>query len=184
MAVDQVDDNIATLDAESVLFSPDICTTIVVDVQKQSQDTADDSNATSGEDDFPTQLASPATTNSSDTLISSDSSLDSLHNSEEQQGTAELFGNTLPSFKLVGDNIDKSVKPCHETRQSHSNLLHYFHCYAVKDRCDVKGLEDSSTPPREANITAVLPTDSDDSFIRNNMAILFARVVRKHFQVF
>ena len=46
------------------------------------------------------------------------------------------------TFKIVGDNIDKTIRPRQETSQHHTQSLHYFHSFAVKDRCDVSGLED------------------------------------------
>ena len=41
-------------------------------------------------------------------------------------------------FKLVGDNLDKTVKPHYirMNRQNHS--LNYFHAFAVKDRIDLR----------------------------------------------
>ena len=36
----------------------------------------------------------------------------------------------LPTFKIVADNVDKSVRPCEETSESHLQSLHYFHSYA------------------------------------------------------
>lgn len=48
-------------------------------------------------------------------------------------------------FKIVGDNLDKTVKPRH-MRSDHQNVsLHYFHSIAVKDRIDFSNLPD--TPP-------------------------------------
>lgn len=44
---------------------------------------------------------------------------------------------SLPTFKIVGDNIDKTVRPRQETSDSHTKSLHYFHSYAVKDRVGV-----------------------------------------------
>lgn len=47
-----------------------------------------------------------------------------------------LDSDKYPTFKLVGDNVDKYVKPRHETADKHASSLHYFHVFAVKDRCE------------------------------------------------
>ena len=51
------------------------------------------------------------------------------------------------SFKIVGDNLDKYVKPRHETVDHHSLSLHYIHSYAVQDRCSTAGLQDQPCLP-------------------------------------
>ena len=51
-------------------------------------------------------------------------------------------------FKIVGDNIDKTVKPRHETLHQRSQSLHYFHAYAVRDRIDFSFL---SAEPSQLN---------------------------------
>uniref|UniRef100_A0A1X7UEC2 Uncharacterized protein n=1 Tax=Amphimedon queenslandica TaxID=400682 RepID=A0A1X7UEC2_AMPQE len=43
-----------------------------------------------------------------------------------------------PTFKLVGDNVDKFIKPRHETLDRSAKLLHYFHCFAVRDTVNIK----------------------------------------------
>ena len=41
-------------------------------------------------------------------------------------------------FKIVGDNIDKTVRPRHMRSDRQAESLHYFHSYAVKDRVKPK----------------------------------------------
>ena len=41
---------------------------------------------------------------------------------------------TLPTFKLVGDNLDKSVRPRDMRLDNQTQSLHYFHMYGVRDR--------------------------------------------------
>ena len=50
--------------------------------------------------------------------------------------TNDSSGTHLPLYKLVGDNIDKVVKPRHMRIDHQAKSLHYFHSYAVKDRID------------------------------------------------
>ena len=88
----------------------------------------------------------------------------------------------LTTFKIVGDNIDKSVKPRHETSQDHTKSLHYFHSFAVRDRQDVTHIEDFPCLPDKDNIDVniILPSEEDKENIMNNMAILMGRVIQKH----
>ena len=74
----------------------------------------------------------------------------------------------LPTFKLVGDNIDKTVRPTIETSEHHTQCLHYFHGYAVKDRFDTSKLDDSPSAPDVAHIKVekVLPTSEDESTLK------------------
>ena len=43
-------------------------------------------------------------------------------------------------FNLVGDNVDKKVKPRHMRSDNQSKDLHYFHLYALRDRVDFQKL--------------------------------------------
>ena len=36
-------------------------------------------------------------------------------------------------FRIVGDNIDKTVRPRDMRHNHHTTSLHYFHSYAVRD---------------------------------------------------
>ena len=53
---------------------------------------------------------------------------------------SEWFG-----LKIVGDNVDKTVKPRHMQSDRQNQSLHYFHLYAV---CDRINLTDASETPR------------------------------------
>lgn len=105
---------------------------------------------------------------------------------ETQRESISVRPLDLPTYKLVGDNVDKSITPRQETSESHKQSLHYFHTYAVKDRCSSSHLSDS--PPavdvKNADVSIVLPPDTDCDTILDNMSILFARVVRKRFNFF
>ena len=84
-------------------------------------------------------------------------------------------------FKLVGDNIDKTVKP-RDMRLSHqSSSLHYFHVYAVKDRVDFffffcnVDLIDRTT----IDTTLFLPSAEDTSVLFANFKELIGRVLSR-----
>ena len=89
-------------------------------------------------------------------------------------------------YSIVGDNIDKKVKPRY-MRAGHGNRdLHYFHCYAVRDRVD-NSLSTSppKLPPRASADTcafSILPSIDDDRVTRENMIIVVSRVLATHME--
>ena len=94
--------------------------------------------------------------------------------------------NTTPlsqwhGFKYVGDNIDKNIKPRHQTLDSQGKSLHYFHYYALMDRIDLS--TESDEPPSETvslTIDDILPTEDDYTTILSNFATLTSRVICEH----
>ena len=54
---------------------------------------------------------------------------------------------TYPTMKLVGDNIDKYVKPREMRADSQASTLHFFNMYAVRDQVDTSSLEDEPSLP-------------------------------------
>ena len=86
-----------------------------------------------------------------------------------EEKTNKTLPSTLPStplpstYSLVGDNIDKSIKPSYMRVDFRNKTLHYF---AASDRIDASGL--SLTPPRAPALTpkacaaSLLPSTDDD----------------------
>lgn len=65
--------------------------------------------------------------------------------------------------------------------------LHYFHSFAVKDRCSVTtGLTDNPSLPdiRNVDVNIVLPSETDHHCLKRNMSVLAARIVTKHIPFF
>ena len=91
-----------------------------------------------------------------------------------------------PSFKLVGDNVDKTIKPREETYESHSKSLHHFHSFAVKDRIDTSGLTDDPSLPDvdSCDVESVLPTTADHTILKKDMTVLMSRMIHKHLKFF
>ena len=121
--------------------------------------------------------------------ISSCSSSSSVTNAEEgdvNHPTAPSTLQVVSSFKVVGDNLDKSLRPRHETMEHHSKSLHFFHMFAVKDRCNTFGLADNPALCDTSNcdVTTVLPTIDDDKIFHGNASVLAARIIRKRFKFF
>ena len=69
------------------------------------------------------------------------SSHDDLHTCP-QPGVESVKVLNWSGFKVIGDNIDKTVRSGHQTLDSQTRSLHYFHAYAVKVRIDCSSLSD------------------------------------------
>ena len=91
----------------------------------------------------------------------------------------------IPTYKIVGDNLDKYVRPRHERTDRHSSSLHYFHSFAVKDRCDMSNIPDNLCPDLTSfSIDDILPTTADYNTLVENYTIIAARVIPKHIPSF
>lgn len=78
-------------------------------------------------------------------------------------------------YKLVFDNIDKTVKPRFMRLDSQTVSLHYVQMYAVKDRVDY------STEPcqkaAEVNLYDVLPSCDDYDSLKRNFSVLISQMI-------
>ena len=92
----------------------------------------------------------------------------------------------LTTFKIVGDNIDKDIKPRHMRSDYQTRSLHYFHSYAVRDRLNLDSYDDSASAPDQSlvNLELLLPSPDDKQVTRHNMAILIARTLKKYFSTY
>ncbi|KAL5475266.1 hypothetical protein EMCRGX_G027343 [Ephydatia muelleri] len=75
----------------------------------------------------------------------------------EESGITKWSG-----FKLVGDNIDKTIKPRDMRLNKQATSLHYFNVYAVKDRIDFSHLS------------------KDDNGLIHNFETLVTRILVQH----
>ena len=83
---------------------------------------------------------------------------------------------SVMGFKLVGDNIDKIVRPSYERINSFSLSFHYFHYYAILNRVDLSGLSDMK-PLGVYDMSKILPSSKDVNKLKNNFSILISRYV-------
>ena len=92
----------------------------------------------------------------------------------------------VSTFKIVGDNIDKHVKPREMRIDAQASSLHYFNIYAVQDRLDVSSLPDDAALPALPSVRYedVLPNHDDDIALKTNFAVLIGRVLKKHMPFF
>ena len=76
------------------------------------------------------------------------------------------------SYKIVGDNIDKNVRPSYQRIDISTRSLHYFRSYAVRDRVDTAGM--SEKPLINPSPGSILPSASDSSLIFNDFKVLIS----------
>ncbi len=113
-----------------------------------------DSDATGSDDDGQSQtstvsgatqssLTSHEPSTGSEDLQSSPSSSESRNTSPDIDAflgpESPPAAGVLTTFKIVGDNIDKNVKPRDMRSDYQTRSLHYFHAYAVRDRLNLDG---------------------------------------------
>lgn len=97
-----------------------------------------------------------------------------------------LRNHRLHTYKLVGDNIDKKVKPREMRSNYQARDLHYFHTYAVRDRVDMSELSGEEALPDLASMQLhnLLPSSCDEKAIYSNFAILVVRTLKKYMPFF
>lgn len=85
-------------------------------------------------------------------------------------------------FKLVGDNLDKTIKPRDMRVDNLPQSLHYFNVYAVLDRVDFRALSGDTTIIDVAKVDTdlFLPSARDIEAIIANFRVLISRVLTEH----
>ena len=109
----------------------------------------------------------------------------SQHSLSQEQ--VQCTSSEYPTFKIVGDNIDKTVKPRFMRSDCQSKQLHYFHHYAVRDRVDMSTLSDEPpSPPAspESLPESLLPSEADNQVLAENFAIHISRILTPHLAFF
>ena len=82
---------------------------------------------------------------------------------------------------IVGDNIDKTVKPRHVRVDRPTSSLHYFHSYAVKDRINLASQSDSlPDPPNTPDHLSLLPDNDDVSVMKRLFEIHVSCIIVEH----
>ena len=95
----------------------------------------------------------------------------------------------ITTYKLVGDNIDFSVKARYSRSDSPKDQsVHYFHYMAVRDRTDFSDYssEKADTCLNSADKMAkfLLPTKECDDQLTNHLAVLVSRITVSHMPYF
>ena len=77
-------------------------------------------------------------------------------------------------YVIVGDNIDKNVRPSFQRTDRKTESWHCFHSYAVYNRVNISKLSDSM-PSGEVSVTSVLPNKQDLQRIFEDFEVLISR---------
>ncbi len=104
----------------------------------------------------------------------------SIGTTEDMERSGELCAEQSfeqwPGFKIVGDNIDKNVRPSHQRLDRQTQSLHHFHSYAVRDRLDLSAVSDSSPKvPPTIDPATILPSASDVCKLQQEFEVLVTR---------
>ena len=96
----------------------------------------------------------------------------SVPQSQQLDAAASTSTQLQLSYKLVGDNIDKSVKTRYMRLEGGRNQsLHYFHCFAVLNRIDFTEFPDVQPQlclnSPDILASTLLPSAEDDQTLRN-----------------
>ena len=100
-----------------------------------------------------------------------------VENSEPQQ--SERISSSWCGFKLVGDNIDKNVRPSFSRLDRKTKSLHCFHYYAVLDRLDLSSFSDI-TPNTLVDPNKLLIDNSDVAQLNSDAVTLISRYINQH----
>jgi len=113
-----------------------------------------------------------------DTSINANAVLQSSqspHTTNNIESNATTHAQTWRGFKLVGDNLDKNIRPSFQRFDSKTNSLHYFHQYALLDRIDFSGYSEC-IPSSQIDLRKLLVSTSDVTKLEDNAVILFSRL--------
>ena len=87
-------------------------------------------------------------------------------------------------FKIVFDNVDKTVKPRHMSINQQSQSLHYVQAYAVKDCIDFSTISDKRGDEGEQNLYSLLPDSEDYAILKKRFSIHVSRIVTTYLTFF
>lgn len=150
-------------------------------VEDQLSSSAPSSPSSQGELSSNSSSSEPAPTISTITDVSS-----SVTSNQSEPVDTQQSRSSLKTFKIVGDNIDKTIKP-RDMRIDHQTCsLHYFHSYAARDRIDLSQFEDNPSLPvvSAKDLSTLLPSISDNATITSNFAFLLAQTLVKRVPFF
>lgn len=84
-------------------------------------------------------------------------------------------------FKIVGDNIDKTVHHRYQRMGDETISLHYFNAYAVKDRINFSTLSnETKNLPSPLPLHILLPSEGDLKEMNHNLGILVMRMLVRY----
>lgn len=114
-------------------------------------------------------------------FMDTDSELEETATNIEISAASDSVTSDIHTFCLVGDNIDKSIKPRYMRVHQGNQLLHYFHYIAIADRIDFSHLSIRQpvppTIPYKECAKSLLPSVADNQALKRNMITLVSRIL-------
>lgn len=94
---------------------------------------------------------------------------------QEESCVTASDGNSY--YKIVGDNIDKNIRPSFQRVSHQTKSLHYFHSYAAMDRVNFSNLSNDVPHSIEVDCDCLLPGKDDLTTFLQELKILVSRQV-------
>ena len=100
----------------------------------------------------------------------------------EAEETCTVVKSINVGYKLVFDNIDKTIKSRFMTQDSQTKTLHYVQAYAVKDRIDYSSI--GGEQKNETNLYKILPDLEDYHLLKERFVIHVSRIISTYLDFF
>eukprot|EP00731_Ephydatia_muelleri_P006750 Em0003g998a len=143
-----------------------------------------DSTSPVGPGDFSlvTAESSPSCDTHTSTSDEDTAPLAATEQNSPQDGSPVLDCGEWNGFKLIGDNIDKNIKPRDMRINNQTKSLHYFHAFAVKDRINFSDITNNAELvfPDDIDYSVFYPNDDDDAQLVSNFQTLVTRIFVEH----
>lgn len=97
---------------------------------------------------------------------------DTVNEEQSHERSSEWNG-----FKIVGDNIDKNIRPSFQRINRQTVSLHYFHSCAVGDRVNLASLSDIAPCDVSLDPTSILPNTTDLDAVKKEFQVLVSRYI-------
>ena len=97
--------------------------------------------------------------------------MDTTHSEE----ITEINGSQSKSYKEVGDNLDKNIRPSFQRLSHQTKSIHYFYTLAVKDRIDFSDLSESVPHSIRISLTTLLPGPADLTNLLDELQVIVTR---------
>lgn len=114
-----------------------------------------------------------------DTTCSSSRSSDRSISPSTSEPKISAYLSGCFSYILVGDNVDKTIRPHNMTIDRQVQSIHYFQLFCAQDRIDFRDLANNGPIGKVLGlgVSVFLPNLEDCATLRENYAILIAREV-------
>jgi len=89
--------------------------------------------------------------------------------------TASVNRPMTSGYVIVGDNIDKNVRPSYQRHDRTTRSLHYFHSYALMNRVNTTQLSDDRPSSIDISPDNFLPSSVDAEKLLSEFEVLVAR---------